>query len=397
VAITGMGGQGKSALAGHYLDTHRSQYHLWDWRDCREEADTLHTQLVAIIQRATGTRSADLAGEQVESLVRNLFAVIGQRQFLFVFDNIDQYVDLEECKPIGGMRVLMDAALRIGHRSRFIFTCRPPLVYDDPSFLHLPLRGFSETETLSLFEKRDVSPTRPETRTLIVEAHVLTHGHPMWLNLIATQVSKNRASLGQLVSDIRRNVAGDLPIQLLRRIWKSLPDKQVYILRCLGEAIRPQTEERLEDMVASEVTRNQLARHLRALRLLDLVVAKATEAGPPTIELHPLIKQFVTTEYPKAERGTVINVLILYYDKLIARFGTASVDSAPYSVLEHWLTKAELACNCGRYNDAAKSLRDIGHKVCERGFPEEFIRVSRRLFDSIDWVPTLGGPINDFD
>ena len=56
--ITGIGGQGKSALAGQFLKcqamSHDGRFDFWDWRDCREERDRLATQLLRLIERLSG-------------------------------------------------------------------------------------------------------------------------------------------------------------------------------------------------------------------------------------------------------------------------------------------------------------------------------------------------------
>ena len=50
--ITGLGGQGKSALAGRFLKlqatTASGRFEIWDWRDCREESDRLSTQILRV-------------------------------------------------------------------------------------------------------------------------------------------------------------------------------------------------------------------------------------------------------------------------------------------------------------------------------------------------------------
>ena len=56
--ITGLGGQGKSALAGQFLQqqamTPGGRFEFWDWRDCREESDRLITQILRLIERLSG-------------------------------------------------------------------------------------------------------------------------------------------------------------------------------------------------------------------------------------------------------------------------------------------------------------------------------------------------------
>ena len=52
-AVTGIGGQGKSTLVARYLREEAEHFDIFDWRDCREEGNTLHTHLVRIIERIT--------------------------------------------------------------------------------------------------------------------------------------------------------------------------------------------------------------------------------------------------------------------------------------------------------------------------------------------------------
>ena len=53
--LTGLGGQGKSALAGRFLQqqamSERGRFEFWDWRDCREESDRLNTQMLRVVER----------------------------------------------------------------------------------------------------------------------------------------------------------------------------------------------------------------------------------------------------------------------------------------------------------------------------------------------------------
>ncbi len=59
IAITGIGGQGKSTLAAKFLFEDHGSEMLLDWRDCKEEGNTLHTHVVRIIERLTkGKRKA---------------------------------------------------------------------------------------------------------------------------------------------------------------------------------------------------------------------------------------------------------------------------------------------------------------------------------------------------
>ena len=54
-AVTGIGGQGKSALVARYIENliKDGTTILWHWKDCREEGDTLQTHVLSIIEKIT--------------------------------------------------------------------------------------------------------------------------------------------------------------------------------------------------------------------------------------------------------------------------------------------------------------------------------------------------------
>jgi hypothetical protein len=183
--ITGIGGQGKSALAAHYLgQQYKTSFDEWDWRDCREESDRINTQLIRIIFRLSAGRidPSTLDSLDLRSLIETFFDALGDRRWLFVFDNVDHYVDLVTGEFVAGVGQLFDAVVARQHRSRFLFTCRPEVRSESPRVLHLPLRGLSECETTELFRKRGVSDAEIDN---VRDAFVLTRGHPMWVNMIA--------------------------------------------------------------------------------------------------------------------------------------------------------------------------------------------------------------------
>ena len=182
VGITGLGGQGKSALTAHYLETAGGQYEFVDWRDCREEGNKIHTQLISIIEGLTGgrVRGEQLAGTDDAALVRLFFEVLGKVRGLFVFDNIDHYVDLERGRATGALALLLDQALRGRHNARFIVTCRPTLQYEGDGFLQIRLSGLSLGEAERLFELRGVANSESDVKYGIREAHRLTEGHALW-------------------------------------------------------------------------------------------------------------------------------------------------------------------------------------------------------------------------
>ena len=278
-----------------------------DWRDCREEANKIYGQIVAIIERLTqGTvQGSQLVGADDESLVRFFFDILGQKSALLIFDNIDQYVDLETGRVIGTLQFVFRHALTARHKARFIVTCRPNLEYADDGFLEIRLPGLTLDDTMNLFQFRGVKITEEHVRSGIKTAFELTQGHALWLNLIATQVARMTATLDALIGDLRRSASSHLPNTMLRSIWKTLTDKQKTVLRCLAESPKPEPEERLAEYVSAILNWNQYRRAIRVLQNLNLVVIKRDETGRDTFELHPLIREFIKTNtHPRNAPGS---------------------------------------------------------------------------------------------
>ena len=150
--VTGLGGQGKSALAGRFLQQQGAvaggRFEVWDWRDCREESDRLGTQILRLVE---GLSNGEIDVSQIEvsdirSVVGVLFNALQDRKALLVFDNVDQYVDLETFQPVKGLDVLVSEAQTRRHHSLFLFTCRPDVRVDESRAMRVPLTGLSEDE-----------------------------------------------------------------------------------------------------------------------------------------------------------------------------------------------------------------------------------------------------------
>ena len=112
IFITGIGGQGKSALASHILkdSMQKEMYEFVDWRDFKEETNRFQTKLISLIKRLT---NGDFNIEECDSFSTNdlidiFFKNLHDRKILFVFDNIDSYIDLEYFTPSGSMKYFFD-------------------------------------------------------------------------------------------------------------------------------------------------------------------------------------------------------------------------------------------------------------------------------------------------
>lgn len=384
VVISGIGGQGKSALAARYLRRQMADgaFERWDWRDCKEEGDRIGTQLMRIILRVSGGRIdlGSLETADSSALVAILFNVLGTQRWLFVFDNVDYYMNLETGEFAYGLGKLFDAANARDHRSRFIFTCRPGSKSESLKCLRLPLEGLSEKESAELFSKCGI---RGDDLQSVKDAHDLTNGHPMWMSMLAMQVKRMQRSLAEIVREIR-NGTGELPEKTLRSIWSSLNNNQQALLRTLAEVERPQPEHRLEEMVEG-IPWNRIARSVKTLRSLQLIVVRRQEEVE-LLELHPLVKAFVRKEFPRQDREQYISKIVLFLEKMMGKYKSLLDKRPPFLILDHWMQKIELDLNRGRHEDAVLSLTEVAGPLTESGFYEELVRMGKRLLNEIDWA-----------
>ncbi|MBS3649553.1 hypothetical protein KEU06_13130 [Pseudaminobacter sp. 19-2017] len=387
VIICGMGGEGKSVLASHYigtLDEQENAYRMWDWRDCKEQSDRIRTQIVEIIVRFSGGRVSadDLTDADDRELVEVLIDQTRDAKAILVFDNVDSYIDLENRSFIGILDTLVQRISTSESTSRIVLTCRPDVQYPSSSVITLPMKGISVEEAIELFAKRVPTVTIPEED--IREAHTRTKGHAFWLDLLAVQVTKvPGTTLRKLLNDMRRG-RDDGP-DILSSLWDKLAPREQTLLRCMAEAVRPETANMIEGFVASQLNYQKFSKALRSLIALNLIVVKPEADAPDLYDLHPLVRQFVRTKFERAERSGFIRVVINQYDLIIGKIEALLGINMPYAMLERWSQKAELQVAAGLFEEAFETLTKIEDAFIGGGHVQEFVRVGRLLFEAIDW------------
>ena len=316
--ITGIGGQGKSTLAAQHFSRaqreHRFDYYVW--RDCKEEGERFENQLISLIEKlARGTISgADISRQSIEVLTALLLSNAKDKAILFVFDNVDHYVDLELNKMTGSVDRFIKLFLESNSRSTLFFTCRPFVQYNHPEIFSQKVEGLDLAAAIELFSKRGASSSHAE----IEEAHRLTEGHAFWLDLLAAQVAKGSANTSlRLLLDQISSGGGELPTSTLHSIWKTLSDRERLVLRALAETVRPETKSQIGDYLRSKMNFNRVMRALRSLRSLNLIVVKFRAGAPDVLELHPLIRQYIRKTFPKKDRISFIDVIISFYNGMM--------------------------------------------------------------------------------
>ncbi len=388
IFITGLGGQGKSTLAAKYYSEAQkdpARFSLLIWRDCKEESERFETQLIAVIEKlAAGSISGiDLALQSVESVLELLLAHIRGHNVLFVFDNVDHYVDIDNRRMLGSADLFINRVMNSSADIQVVFTCRPSIDYLVPTMLSVRLEGIDLEAARSLFIARHSSSTLNE----IEAAHKLTDGHAFWLDLLAVQAAQGPPgrSLSDLLSEIRAG-GGPLPSTTLNSIWSTLKDREQAVLRLMAETVKPESEGEIADYLRDRFNFNKVAKALRALRSRNLVVVKPRPQGADLLELHPLVRNFIRQTFPKHDRISYITRIIGVYKTRMGRFTPRLKERPPLSILQCWTQNAELDIAVGNTNDAFTTLAQVASAFLNGAYPREFARVCRLLFSSVDWV-----------
>jgi tetratricopeptide (TPR) repeat protein len=387
VVLSGLGGEGKSVLAAHYISmvgVDDSRFAAWDWRDCKEQGDRIRTQVIQLIVRMSGgtISSSDLNDAGDDELVEVLINNIENARAILVFDNVDSYVDLENGTFIGLLDRVVQKMSTSNSNSRVILTCRPDVQYPSSSIISLRLRGISEAEAIELFKKRSLpnSVSDDEVR----EAHSVTDGHAFWLDLIAVQVAKvPGTTLRKFLNDLRRGREGGPDV--LSSIWDKLSVGEHTLLRFMAEAVRPETAEMIEKFVASQLNLHRFRRAFRSLTTLNLVVVKPESNAPDLYDLHPLVRHFVRMKFERDERSDYIRVVITHYERIIGAIEAFLGINLPFTMLERWSQKAELEISAGMHEAAFETLVKVEESLIGGGHVQEYIRVSRMLLEAVEW------------
>ncbi|MFN8323793.1 MAG: NB-ARC domain-containing protein [Chitinophagales bacterium] len=399
--ITGIGGQGKSGLASHivkFILSEKHQYEYWDWRDCKEEDNRIHTIVTSIIERLTNgdVRAVNLLSESTETVIELFFELLGNRKIFFVFDNVDKYIDYEKFSPERGIGKIFDLANSKSHNSKFIFTCRPNIHVTNASFQQIKLGPLDVEETIELFKQSKANLNSEQLIQIAKESHIVTEGHPLWLHLICAQSKSGYAIVSTFLQDIKAHKLSSTDKQFyaqvdntLNVVWKSLNYKQQTLLRGLAESVTALTEDEISLVLGSELSANQCRKSLRKLMSLNLLVIKSSEDSSDLYELHPLVKEFILNKFQRNERSKFIALFVNFYDSLIVVIKPKLNADSPLSYFQKWTNKIELQINKGDYQEALLSLQEISSSILSAGFVDEYLRVSIRLFVEMDWLKAI--------
>lgn len=392
--ITGIGGQGKSALASKFLtETDRSIYQYCDWRDFKEEELNFQSKLYGLIELVSEKRLQvnQLIGLDTDVLVDIFFRQLGEQRGVFVFDNIDKYIDLQKFTPTGDMKAFFDKIMGVPHNSKFIFTCRPFIQFAGVGSYQIRLEGLKVIDAEELIAKYHPKLKIIDLKQMTIRLHQCTRGHPLWMGLILAQ---SRTDLGQIdiilnkierrgISEYNDNFSSIVSATVLEDLWRGLKERERVILRTLSISNISESEEELAKIVSRKINHNQFSKAMRSLKSLNLLISKESEGF---VELHPLVREFISGNYGKEEQESYIGLYVSYLDGFIyllkKKFGKV-LNPEDIDVI---IKKIEILISAGRTQDAINELRTVSGSLLISGFTEEYLRLSDLLLDQLQWT-----------
>ena len=153
----------------------------------------------------------------------------------------------------------------------------------------------------------------------------------------------------------------------------------------MAELDRPESEDELMQLLPGANT-NRIGRALRTLRSFHLIEVRTGFDGKPLLGLHPLIREFVRSNFPIGDREKYVGKILNYLDQMIAQFKMMLEKSPSYQILEYWTRKADLQISFGQFERATSTIDEISHSLTNRGYIEEMVRISTQLFEKCDWA-----------
>lgn len=387
IYITGIGGEGKSALAADFFKRHRkdNRFDYVIWRDCKEESERFEAQLVSIVH-ALGNRQAsraELSLRPLDELIQLFVQLAGPYRLLIVFDNVDHYIDLAHGTLTGAAQKFAVALQSSPLECVAIYTCRPTINTDSEGAVEVRLSGLDLAAAKEIFRLRGVIVADEE----IEQAFEQTGGHAFWLDLMAAQLARNPdgPSLDELLAKVTVADAG-LPMTTLQSIWDSLKDREKVTLRGLASAVRPVTVGQLADYLTGHIRWNQLSKAVKYLRSLNLVVVKIQQDNIEVIELHPIIRAFIRQNFRDTnENESFIDSILKSYLAFFGIHRKELSDRPRVSTVEMWLDAAEVAIQAERYDQAFEYLNDVRHHFQRVGHTHSFVRIAHSLVNATTW------------
>lgn len=396
IAITGIGGQGKSSLASEYLKLSTRQtkkYTLGLWINCREIADSLHYKIIKVLDiLSAGKENESLfADEKLSDTINRFISYLKKNRLLIVFDNVDAYIKKDTEDFDAELKPLMEACLVNTHESLILVTSRLPVNDFRGNFLSIRLKGFSKEEGLEFFRKRGLCLEKNNSSDFCEKVVALTHGHPLWLGLIAGQVVAGKDTLYNIIQNFSGDETPDgyMIKEYFKGIWENLDKFQQNILRYISESTKPLSKNDVIQIVTEygpEKIKKTINRLVK-LGLLDNYEDLKQEDG--YFLIHPVVREFIHKTFTsERQRPFVKKVLLVFLPATMIDTLFKNNDFIKSSIqidIINVITSIETCINSRNFIEAYKLLQSYSNVLFDEGYHHQFIYLAQQILDALDW------------
>ncbi|GKU24074.1 hypothetical protein CFOLD11_09000 [Clostridium folliculivorans] len=402
--ISGVGGQGKSALAARYLREfargQNKKYKFGIWVDCRELPETIHLKLVQLLEVISDGEETAIKykDEKIEDTIKRFYNHLKANNILVVFDNIDAYVDIKNQEIVGDLSKVFNKSLDNEHDSFIIMTCRIPISDNRANYLPINLNGLLEDDGIKFFKSRDIRITSDEDIYYCKKIIRKTKGHPWWLGLIAGQIKVGKTSLKKCADEFSEYLIGENPKVngYFNGIWEGMNSKVDQIckemVRCLVEAPRPLDENDIILTISDKINFKDIKKSLDRLKSLGLLeYHEDANSDNMFYQVHPLVREFIHQKYTVSDqRPFVYKLLCLFLNAkvvnvLFNNFESFENENVEIKYSKGLLDSLETCLNSRNYVEALGLICNSYHLLVNGGFHVEFVSIGCRILKEIDW------------
>jgi tetratricopeptide (TPR) repeat protein len=315
IALTGIGGAGKSTLAAliyRYAEEQRQMHSspflaetIW----LTVDQATTFADLVGNLLEALGKPLPELSHlapqNQAVALFNSLNAT--DKPCLVFLDQFENLLDWETGHALTdrpGVGEWLDIINSQHCVCRILLTSRPRPVgtrkYPPTYLQEYPVGGLEVTEGIALLRNRGVQGTESELRTAVTYCE----GHAFSLTLLASLMNEHRMSLTTLFKNSSLWI-GDIATNLLDRIYTAqLSDMQRELLRAFSVYREPVPLEVALAIINNPI-RSQVSAALKTLLTQHLLEA----VGEGRYQLHAILAQYVQEHFAESDKEANLQAL----------------------------------------------------------------------------------------